>query len=265
MTTPTCAKVRDYLFAFLDNELEPGLSIKVQTHLEHCPACAREAEIERAIRRALDGALAHASPPEFHQDAILRSLDVAAPRGSRGFLRRPWFRTPAIAGAAALALTAALWSALAPRPGAAPGFVDLVAEESGEFLEHAGPVQLATSETPALTAWLRAQTALEVDFADPSPSGWRLIGARRCSLAGRPAAFALLERQGLTASLVAVNDDVPEATHNLKSTISGSEVHWVGRCRGRNIVASKRGGLVYYAVSDHPASELHDLVREPGR
>ncbi len=261
----TCAKVRDYLFAFLDNELESGLSIEVQAHLEHCPACAREAEIERAIRRGLEGALVGGRASEFREEMIVRSLAGFVGRGARRSLRLWWLLVSATAAAAVIALTIYLWPANGWRNGGAEGFIDLVAEESSEFLEHAGPVQLATGEVGALTAWLREQTALEVDFADASTSGWRLIGARRCTLNGRPAAFALLERQGKTASLVAVGDEVPDALRSLSTTISGQEVHWVGRCRGRNIVANKRGGLVYFAVSDHPASELHDLVRGPSR
>ncbi len=48
-----CSEVREYLFAFLDNELDAQLSIALQLHLEHCPICAREVEIERTIREQL--------------------------------------------------------------------------------------------------------------------------------------------------------------------------------------------------------------------
>jgi len=37
-----CRELREYLFAFLDNELDAASSIEVQEHLEHCPLCARD-------------------------------------------------------------------------------------------------------------------------------------------------------------------------------------------------------------------------------
>ena len=52
-----CGEAREYLFAFLDSELDASLSIELQRHLERCPDCAREAEIERTIRRHLGSAL----------------------------------------------------------------------------------------------------------------------------------------------------------------------------------------------------------------
>lgn len=257
-----CEKFRECLYAFLDDELESGVSMEVQAHLEHCPACAREAEIERAIRRGLVRALSVGGVSELDEGTLVRSLAMSADRRPARPVRLMWFLGTALAVAAAIAMMVSFWPT---RSGSgAGGFIDLVADESGEFLAHAGPVQLATSEVGTLTAWLRDQTALSVEIADLSASGWRLIGGRRCSLDGLPAAFALFERDGKTASVVAVSDGHVDMG-DLKRTPCGQEVHWVGHCKGRNIVANHHGGLVYFAVSDHPASELHDLVMEPHR
>jgi anti-sigma factor RsiW len=255
----TCDKVLEYLFAFLGNELEPGLSIDVQTHLEHCPACAREAEVERAVRRGLEGALCTGGAPELEEEALVRSLAASNPRRPARRTSLAWFLGSALSAAAAIAMIVHL------RPAhTREGFVDLVAQEAVEFLEHIGPVQLTTSEISVLTDWLRAQTSLPVTVADVSASGWRVIGGRRCSLDGLPAAFALFERGGGVASVIAVSEAHADMG-NLKREPCGDEVHWVGRCKGRNIVANKRGGLVYFAVSDLPALELHELVMEPHR
>jgi len=257
-----CEKFRECLFAFLDDELESGVSIEVQAHMEHCPACAREAEIERATRRGLLRAVDTDGAPELDEAMLARSLVMAADHRPARPMRLMWFLGTALAFAAAIAMMVFVWPTRSD--GGKGGFIDLVADESREFLENAGPVQLATSEIGTLTAWLRDQTALPVDIADISSSGWRLIGGRRCSLEGRPTAFALYERGGKTASVVAVSD-VHVDMGDLTRTPCGQEVHWVGHCKGRNIVANQHGGLVYFAVSDHPASELHDLVMEPHR
>ena len=40
-----CGEIREYIFAFLDNELDAPLSIEFQHHIDHCAVCAREVEI----------------------------------------------------------------------------------------------------------------------------------------------------------------------------------------------------------------------------
>ena len=51
----TCREIRDYLFAFLDNELEASLSVELQRHLERCPQCAHDAETERTVMGKFHG------------------------------------------------------------------------------------------------------------------------------------------------------------------------------------------------------------------
>ncbi len=58
----SCTEIREYLFAFLDNELDVHLSIEVKRHLDHCPDCAQRAEIEREIAEALDCPLGTGMP-----------------------------------------------------------------------------------------------------------------------------------------------------------------------------------------------------------
>jgi anti-sigma factor (TIGR02949 family) len=256
----TCEKALQHLIAFLDDELEPGLSIEIQSHLEHCPACAREAEIERLVRRALAERLQNGAFPALDEEAIGRLTGAGGARGRVG-RARPWRRRLVLTGAALGAALIALAVFLPTRPGGT-GFVDLVASESSAYLDRAGPVQLATGDVAALNRWLREQTALSVEVADGSASGWQLIGGRKCRLEGKPAAFALFTRDGVTATLVAVSDS-SEALGHLRRTALAREVHWVGRCQGRNIVANRRGGLVYFAVSDRPTADLHALVAEP--
>lgn len=49
-----CRQIRECLFVFLDSELDAAASIRFQRHIEHCPGCAREVEIERGDSEAVD-------------------------------------------------------------------------------------------------------------------------------------------------------------------------------------------------------------------
>lgn len=44
-----CSEVRDQIFAFLDNEIDGASRVAFVQHLEHCPNCSRDCEIERTI------------------------------------------------------------------------------------------------------------------------------------------------------------------------------------------------------------------------
>ena len=83
-----CRELREYLFAFLDSELDAALSIEVQRHLEQCPECAREAEIERAIRRQLSNALHERDDEatggkETELEAIVTTITARSSEGVR--------------------------------------------------------------------------------------------------------------------------------------------------------------------------------------
>ena len=70
-----CSETREYLFAFLDSELDAPLSIELQRHVERCPDCAREVEIERAIKRQLGVRLeAQCSEYVLDENALMRAM-----------------------------------------------------------------------------------------------------------------------------------------------------------------------------------------------
>ena len=79
-----CTEIREYLFAFLDNELDAHLSIELQHHLDHCPACAQQAEIEREGRRC-DLRIAFttaANSPEDRPKTLIPVIAVRFPKSS---------------------------------------------------------------------------------------------------------------------------------------------------------------------------------------
>ncbi len=71
-----CAEAREYLFAFLDNELDAALSMQVQRHLERCPECAREAEIERTIGKQLTTTLQAGADAPSEKDVVPLGPDI---------------------------------------------------------------------------------------------------------------------------------------------------------------------------------------------
>jgi anti-sigma factor RsiW len=265
----TCTEARQYLFAFLDNELDAPVSIEVQCHLEKCPECARECEIERVIGKQLGAVLqagAHGPTPDVESDfdaAMRYVFDRPAAESSAPTRRRKRWLVPlsavSVLGIAAASLL--VWSARGTHP---PRFVDLLVDDFEHFQEKGRPLQIASSEPDVVSEWLARQTALAVTLPPVHEAGGKLLGARKCKINGKPAAFAVYELKDTIASLVVL----PASENDLKPMTrvqKGERVHWLDRCRGHTVLACRRGALVYAAVSSLPEERLLCLMPSPPR
>ncbi|HEY3242260.1 MAG TPA: zf-HC2 domain-containing protein [Phycisphaerae bacterium] len=262
----TCGEVREILFAFLDSELDASLSIEVQRHLERCPECAREAEIERTVRRQLALNLAgQSTEAPFDPQALTQSLVGRRPRRARSALASLIRRSPSRLLAASLILGCLIgggawliYRAATPRIHSA-SLADVLIEDFDHFLHEGRPVQIASADRQVVSDWLRQATGLGVSLPVMHSGHCKLIGARRCALGGRPAAFALYEMDGTPASLIVLADGSGDLAHMRRSEREG-RVHWVDRCKGHTVVACRRNDLVYAAVSTLSEDELLHLM-----
>ena len=259
-----CTEIREYLFAFLDNELDAHLSIELQHHLDHCPACAQQAEIEREVRRQLGGVLANAQAvPAFDATVLATALaEGPAEPGTVRFAGRHWRTAKFVGIAAAVAVIVILWTVtrdLSPPRSQAGSLADLVAQDHMHFVEKGKMVQLASADAAEVSTWLRGQTGLDVSIAVMTHDRCKLVGARKCKLAGQPAAFALYDMAGTPVSLVAT-DGAAFGVGQMKRVENGANEYWVDRCEGHTVVAKRAGDLVYAAVSTLPQNDLIHLI-----
>ena len=253
----TCSESREYLIAFLDSELDAPLSIELQRHLEHCPDCAREAEIERAIRQQLVQALQRGNDMAGADEAWL--AQAVARIAGRSTRRRFWRALGACAAAIVIVISA-LWMLRAERsaPGSPPHLADLVIDDFQHFLAKGRPVQLASADAAELSTWLRNQTHLDVTLP-PAHGHCKLLGARRCTIAQRPAALASYEMRGTPATVVVI-PGTPADLEKMQVVEQDGRTHWVDRCRGHTVVACRRGDLIYAAVSTLGEAQLVHLM-----
>src|SRR5260370_41309498 len=62
----TCNGFRELLHPYFDSELVAERAAAGETHVQDCPACARELEEQRAVRAALtDESFRYRAPPEL--------------------------------------------------------------------------------------------------------------------------------------------------------------------------------------------------------
>lgn len=255
-----CRDALELLFAFLDNELEAQANIEVQLHLEHCCDCAREAEIEREVRKRLTAAL--------HIDGLTGAVDIDAIRKAIEPARRahPSERVPSLRirsmAASVMALGAVvvivvLWlerprSDVARSQTAQVPFapIGLVADFE-HFLTAGQPLHLRTGSHEELSRWMSRELHGPIEL--PVMRGQcRLLGARRCEVFEDLAAFALYEIDGAPAALL-----VTRAPRGMEQGLD------VAHLRGRAVLMCRRGDLAYAAVGQQTEAELAELLPLP--
>ena len=260
----TCFEAREYLFAFLDGELDAPLSIELQRHLEHCPECAREAEIERTIRRQLSTALSplDASTSPQALDRMLSQVRSVQGRSRRPVRRRFPTRVRLLGVAAAVLLVAfGGWLALrgGPKSEASPKFAELLVTDFQHFVQKGKSLELQSTDPAEASTWLRERTQVAAVLPVMQHDRCKLIGARSCKLSERPAAFAFYEIEGQPASLVAINGSDADL-RGMQAVTTGGHTHWVDRCRGHTVVACVIDGVVRAAVGQVSEQELLSLL-----
>jgi anti-sigma factor RsiW len=267
----TCCDSREYLFAFLDDELDAPLSIELQRHLERCHDCARDVEIERVTRRHLGVVLAaqgHSQP--FEEERLRQILEKGEPERFGRQVPAPRFRwlprrVAGVAGiAAAVLVCATAWMLLRPEAATSVSrsFADLAVADFEHFLEEGRHVQFASDRPAAVADWLLGKTGLAVVLPPMERPGCKLVGGRKCQIAGRTAAFAVYELDGVPASLVVV-EGAGFNIERMERVEEQGRTHWVERRQGRTVVVCRRGEFLYAAVSALPEEELSHLM--PGR
>lgn len=255
-----CPEVREFLFAFLDNELDSGLSIGIQRHLESCCACGHEAEIERTVRRSLvDKLETGAQAPRLDDAQILtllhRGPTERTPRQLLGIWKQNLYAVgQALVLLAGLAAGVRFSTGRGRRPG--NHFADMLVT-GHEVVAHGGePVDLRSGDPASVASWINQKQDWDVKIAPPRDTH-KLLGARTCMLSGRPAAQALYEVNGTPVSLVILRNEAGDLAEM-------NEVDHVGTLgrhfHGHTIVARRCGNLTYAAVGQAPEEQLAHLI-----
>ncbi|MEE9160636.1 MAG: zf-HC2 domain-containing protein [Gammaproteobacteria bacterium] len=253
----TCDKVRECLFAFLDNELDASLSIELQLHLEHCPICARDVEIERVVREQLVCALkTQDSETPFNKHALKQII-----RQSNTSVVQPRLmsRRTVLAACAAVVFAIGIAAYLAMQiTDVAKGhsrFVNLVVSDFKHFLEEGQSVHFASSNASAVSDWLLRQTDLEVVLPIAKGPHCKLLGARKCKIEGQAAAFVVYEMRGTPVSLLAITGRNGELKQ-MNQVEYNDRIHWVDHFKDISVVAYRQNNLVYAMVSKLNKDEL---------
>lgn len=246
-----CREVDNYAELSFDGELEAGERAELEQHLRQCPACRRRIEamgwFQSQVRARLqteDGI----APPLGLRARVTASIRDEDSRRSSPILRA----LPVMGGLAVLGLLI----------GSTPANTELDPDATVD--RHAAPLPpevRALGNPSSVKRFLDQNFTHNVDFpkAERAMPHLRLIGARLDHVSDKRAAFLMYDHRGARVSMVVFPaKDALTAPPSFKSRVVGGQRVVLGRHRGYNMMAWKRGPLLYSVVSD---VDQHELVR----
>jgi mycothiol system anti-sigma-R factor len=260
-----CEEIKNLMDAYLDGELDPVTSQKVEQHLRDCPKCEQAYEVETAMAHAISQAAPYyKAPPELRERIQVSLREAIGAPTSRGAtrddslpVRRPeavprgvFFDMPWnwLALAAAIALGAIIASSLLPRlrqPGADQFLATQLIASHVRSLMADHLTDVASSDQHTVKPWLDVKLDFAAPVVDLSSEGFPLIGGRLDYLDNRPVAALVYGRRKHFINLFVWPAASDEAKAAKTITREGYQLlHWAD------------SDFNYWAVSDVNISDL---------
>jgi len=210
-----CKEIADLLDGYLDGELDPVTSQKVEQHLRDCGKCERTYEVQTAMVHAISQTAPYYKAPielrERIQLSLREAIGATSTRGTSGegplLVRRPeavrrgvFFEMPWnwLALAAAIVLTAIIASSLLPRlrqPGADQFLATQLIASHVRSLMASHLTDVASSDQHTVKPWLDAKLDFAPPVVDLTNEGFPLIGGRLDYLNNRSVAALIYQRR----------------------------------------------------------------------
>jgi mycothiol system anti-sigma-R factor len=260
-----CEEIKNLMDAYLDGELDPITSQKVEQHLRDCPKCEQAYEVETAMARAIGQAAPYyKAPPELREriqvslrEAIGASAGRAATAADSFPVRRPeavrrgvFFETPWnwLALAAAIAVAAIVASSFLPKlwqPGAEQFLATQLIASHVRSLMADHLTDVASSDQHTVKPWLDVKLDFAAPVMDLSGDGFPLIGGRLDYLDNHSVAALVYQRRKHFINLFI-----------WPTTPADSKEQKTVEREGYHLVHWADGDFTYWAVSDVSVGDL---------
>jgi mycothiol system anti-sigma-R factor len=266
-----CDEVRKLMDGYLDGELDPVTSQKVDQHLRDCRKCEQTYEVDMVLSHAISQAAPYYKAPTELRERIHASLrdaisastiaDTARenqllarstkPEHRNIFSELPWNW---LGLAAAIILAAAIVSTLLPRM-RAPGTDQLLATQL--IASHVRSLManhltdVASSDQHTVKPWLDAKLDFAPPVVDLASEGFPLIGGRLDYLDNRPVAALVYQRRKHFINVFVWPGEAAAARPAMAMSHQGYQLlHWADP------------DFNYWAVSDVSANDLQSFKQQ---
>jgi anti-sigma factor RsiW len=251
--------------AYLDAELDPVTSQKVEQHLRDCPKCEQAYEVETAMAHAISQAVPYYKAPlelrERIQVSLREAIGASTSRGAAGggslprrrpeavrrgvFFDMPWNWLALAAAIAVAAIVASIFLPRLSQPGADQFLATQLIASHVRSLMANHLTDVASSDQHTVKPWLDTKLDFAAPVLDLSVHGFPLIGGRLDYLDNHSAAALVYQRRKHFINLFIWPTTPKDSTGQTMVEREGYHlVHW------------SDGDFNYWAVSDVSDSDL---------
>lgn len=264
----TCEEAKFGLYALLDDELDVAKDLEVLGHVEGCPACQRELDLDRRLKSLVRQSLTACHPsPELSRKVALR-IEVEA-KGERHaeeafgglWLRLGLLKTGLVALAALILLSASFL--LTYKGDELPPLEErLVQDHLRAMTKAGGSVDLPSDDPAKIVESLRVKMPSASTVPYLIQEGTKLVGGSICQLGetkGIRFTYQIGPRPGRIVSFYQL-ERLPRATFPRLGTAR----LYIGQVQGPGILLWGDARFLYAFVGELPAEELQGLASHMG-
>jgi anti-sigma factor RsiW len=246
----TCPETQTLIHGYLDGELDLMKCLKIEQHLQECPACAQAHASLQAVRAAVQNSSLYFQTPPGLAKRIQSSL-----RGASHADRTPGLsprRLLAVAASLALVTTVGwgLFRGLSARSADVFLTQELVASHVRSQMLPSHRFDVASSDPHTVKPWFEGKLDFSPPVKDLVAEGFPLIGGRLDYLHGRAVAALVYQRRKHSINLFIWPSSPGDDATPSKATRQGFHmIRWTS------------SSMTFWAVSDLNEGELQEFVR----
>jgi anti-sigma factor RsiW len=242
----TCDEARQFLHAYVDDELDIATALEVEGHLPGCPVCRKELEAARAVGRAVAQATIYFPASSELRHRLRREMRSEIAERTNERVRIAWWKRPmAFSGLAAAVLLVAGSLILFLPSGASNGQIDELVGSHVRSLEANHLLDVESTDQHTVKPWFAGKLDYSPPVLDLSAEGFPLIGGRLDYLEGKKVAALVFRRNKHVINLFIWPGDASPANETKQ---------------GFNLIRFECKGMICWAVSDLNAGELRQFV-----
>ena len=265
-----CEEIKNLMDAYLDAELDPVTSQKVEQHLRDCRKCEQAHEVETAMAHAISQAVPYYKAPlelrERIQVSLREAIGASTSRGAAGggplpgrrpeavrrgvFFDMPWNWLALAAAIAVAAIVASIFLPRLSQPGADQFLATQLIANHVRSLMADHLTDVASSDQHTVKPWLDTKLDFAAPVVDLSGDGFPLIGGRLDYLDNHSVAALVYQRRKHFINLF-IWPTTP---------VDSKEQKMVER-EGYHLVHWADGDFTYWAVSDVSVDDLQNFQR----
>ncbi|MBW2276696.1 MAG: zf-HC2 domain-containing protein [Deltaproteobacteria bacterium] len=251
----SCEEISKYLDAYVDGELEAGLMLEVESHIDDCETCAARERLKREFKSQIAALGRRVEAPER-----LRQRVVSI--SSRHRKRRLIVLVAAAPLAAAAALLLVLFWGADPQDTDEPlaAVVDDVVRRHAREL----PMEIEGADPAVAASWFRGKVDFPVRVPNLDLQNASFDGARLSHVRDQQAAQIVYTVDGHRVTLMIFNTDAVTIRGGDLVHVAGRDVV-LGRRKGFNVAVMLDGDMAYAFSSDLSRGRLLDIVRSFAR